>query len=163
MNKHFTLRATAIVGTLLATTIIGIGINPILSQLQQQSAYAWVDPNPDPRSDKKAPVVISGKNMYVVWFSDKGTPNKNGEVLFRVSTDNGKTFSDKINLSNSSKSDSVDALIDVDGDNVAVTWWEGANQSSNVPVMRISTDNGKSFGPIVNLSTNGTIGGSGGG
>jgi hypothetical protein len=34
MNKLFTLRATAVVGTLLATTIIGIGINPILSQLQ---------------------------------------------------------------------------------------------------------------------------------
>jgi hypothetical protein len=137
----------------LVSTIIGIGINPILSQLQQQSAYAWTDPNPIPRSEK-APIATSGNNIYTVWFSDK-TPAKDGEVLFRVSTDNGKTFSDKINLSNSSKSDSVDALIDVDGDNVAVTWWEGANQSSIVPVMRISTDNGKTFGPIVNLSANG--------
>jgi hypothetical protein len=52
---------------------------------------------------------------------DKETPNKNAEVMFRESTDNGKTFGDKINLSNSSKSDSVNAMIYVDRYNVAVT------------------------------------------
>jgi hypothetical protein len=32
----------------------------------------------------------------------------------------------------------------------------------DVPMLRVSTDNAKTFGPILNLSTNGTIGSSGG-
>jgi hypothetical protein len=74
-----------------------------------------------------------------------------------ASTDGGKTFGDKINLSNSTNADSVDANIDASGDRVFVTWWE-RNATSNEPVARISTDNGKTFGPMLNLSTNGTIG-----
>jgi hypothetical protein len=30
---------------------------------------------------------------------------------------------------------------------------------SSVPVMRVSDDNGKTFGPLLNLATNGTLGG----
>jgi len=37
------------------------------------------------------------------------------------------------------------------------------NATSNEPVARISTDSGKTFGPLLKLSDNGTIGGSGGG
>jgi hypothetical protein len=84
----------------------------------------------------------------------------NDEVMFRASTDGGKTFGDKINLSNTTKANSQDAQIDTFGDNdsnVIVTWWE-RNATSNEPVERTSTDNGKTFGPILNLSTNGSIG-----
>jgi hypothetical protein len=38
-----------------------------------------------------------------------------------------------------------------------VTWWE-TNQTDEIPVMRISNDNGETFGPILRLATNGTIG-----
>ena len=48
-------------------------------------------------------------------------------------------------------------MISVDGDTIAITWWEH-NQTANVPVMRISTDNGQTFSPILKLATNGTIG-----
>ena len=96
----------------------------------------------------------------MVWSTDKGTANKNGELMFRVSTDGGKTFSDKINLSNSANADAIDQNIDVDENTIAVTWWEH-NQTANIPVMRISTDNGKIFGPILKLATNGTIGSTG--
>jgi tricorn protease-like protein len=77
--------------------------------------------------------------------------------MFRASTDGGKTFGDKINLSNTTKSESQDAHIDASGDKVFVTWWE-RNQTSNEPVLRISNDSGKTFGPILKLSTNGSIG-----
>jgi hypothetical protein len=80
--------------------------------------------------------------------------------MFRASTDGGQIFGDKINLSNSSKSESVDAQIDSSGDRVFVTWWE-RNQTTNEPVLKISNDNGKTFGPILKLSINGTIGSSG--
>ena len=60
----------------------------------------------------------------------------------------GKTFSNKMNLSNS---DSQDAEIAAAGNNVYVTWWE-RNQTMNEPVMRVSNDNGKTFGEKIMLS-----------
>ena len=38
-----------------------------------------------------------------------------------------------------------------------VTWWE-RNQTSDTPVIRLSNDNGETFGEVLNLATNGTIG-----
>jgi hypothetical protein len=107
--------------------------------------------------DKKAPVAFSGKNVYIVWFNDQNTPNNNSEVLFRYSHDSGVTWSDKINLSNTTNADSVDADIAADDNKVIITWWE-RNQTSNEPVVRISSDNGTTFGPILKLATNGSIG-----
>ena len=56
--------------------------------------------------------------------------------MFRASTDAGKTFGDKINLSNTTDSESSEVEIDSDADNVVVTWWE-TNDTSSVPVMRV--------------------------
>ena len=44
------------------------------------------------------------------------------------------------------------------GNNVYVSWWERANQTSNEPVMKVSNDNGQTFGPTLKLASNGTIG-----
>lgn len=52
----------------------------------------------------KAPPAITGDNVYVAWWTKTG----NDEVLFRASTDAGKTFGDKINLSNTTEADSRD-------------------------------------------------------
>jgi hypothetical protein len=103
-----------------------------------------------------APIAISGDNIYVVWWTDMGTSNNNGELMFRASNDGGRTFGDKINLSNSSNTDSIDTEIAAEGGNVVVTWWE-ANQTSIEPLMRVSNDGGATFGPIVKLASNGTI------
>jgi hypothetical protein len=115
--------------------------------------YAWTDPNPDPR---KAPPAISGENVYVAWWTNN-TANSSNEVIFRASTDGGATFGDKINLSNTTDKDSTRAEIDSDADSVVVTWWE-RNQTSDAPVMRVSNDNGATFGPMLILATNGTLG-----
>jgi hypothetical protein len=90
-----------------------------------------------------------------VWWSNK---TGNHEVLFRASNDNGATFGDKINLSNNTTTESVEAMIEASGDSVYVTWWE-RNETANDPVMRVSNDNGLTFGPILSLAVNGTIGG----
>ena len=108
--------------------------------------------------DKKAPVIISGDNAYVVWSNDQNIPNNNSEVLFRSSADGGVTFADKINLSNTTAADSIAAEIAADGSNVIITWWEH-NATSEEPVVRVSTDSGATFGPMLRLATNGTIGG----
>jgi len=115
------------------------------------TAYAFVIPG---IGRAQAPVEVSGDNVYVAWWTNK---TGNDEVMFRVSTDAGKTFSDKINLSNSPNSDSVDVSLSEDEGKVAVSWWE-RNQTSDMPVMRISNNNGKTFGEIIKLSANGPIG-----
>jgi hypothetical protein len=74
----------------------------------------------------------------------------------RSSNDACATFSDKINLSNSPEADSWRVEIAGEGADVIVSWWE-SNQTSDTPVARISTDAGETFGPIINLGTNGTI------
>jgi hypothetical protein len=106
--------------------------------------------------DKKAPIAISGKNVYIVWFNDQNTPNNNSEVLFRYSNDGGVTLSEKINLSNTTNANSVNAEIVANGNYVIITWWE-RNQTSNEPVVRMSSDNGTTFGPLLKLATDGPI------
>jgi hypothetical protein len=142
----------------LTTTILLVLALTTTSATTTQLAYSWVNPDIDPTTQKpKAPSVISGENVYVVWWTDKGTPNTNGEVMFRASTDGGATFGNKTNLSNTTTADSVDAEISADGGSVVITWWE-RNQTSDTPVMRVSNDSGETFGPVLNLAANGTIG-----
>jgi hypothetical protein len=109
--------------------------------------------------DRKAPVVVSGDNIYIAWWTNN-TENNNEEVMFRASTDGGATFSDKINLSNSTEADSWRVEIAAEDENVVVSWWE-MNQTSDIPVARVSNDAGQTFGPILTLATNGTIGSTG--
>jgi hypothetical protein len=78
--------------------------------------------------------------------------------MFRASTDVGATFTDKINLSNTTDADSWRVEISGEGDTVIVSWWE-TNQTSDIPVARISTDAGETFGPMIMLAANGTISG----
>ncbi len=111
-----------------------------------------IEPVCVPVRESKAPVVTSDGNVYVTWWSNK---TGNDEVLFRASNDNGLTFGDKINLSNTTTSESADAEIAADGDMVYVTWWE-RNSTDNEPVLRISNDGGQTFAPILELSVNGS-------
>jgi hypothetical protein len=107
-------------------------------------------------TSRRAPTSVTGENVYVAWWTNN-TFNNNDEVNFRASTDGGSTFGDKINLSNTTESGSSNVEIDSEGDSVVVTWWE-TNQTSETPVMRVSNDNGATFGPLIRLAPNGTIG-----
>jgi hypothetical protein len=145
---------TRIAAVTAVTAIILIGATTLLPSLPTQSAYAFVFTG---EIERKAPIATAGdNNVYIVWFNDKGTPNGNGEVMFKASTDGGKTFGNKTNLSNTPNVDSINAEINAAGSNVYITWWE-RNQTSSEPVLRVSNDNGKTFGPILKLSSNGMI------
>ena len=93
-------------------------------------------------------IAVSGSNVYAAWWN-----NKTGdfEVMFRASTDNGHTFGPKINLSNSPGVDSTDAQVGAEGKNVYVIWWETSGHTAE-PFLRISYDNGKTFGEKIMLS-----------
>jgi hypothetical protein len=140
MNSRYTTLGTFVIAMLVAAAAIA-------TSFQQQYANAFIDPNSG-FSHEKAPMATSGNNVYVTWWSNK---TGNDEVLFKASTDGGKTFSDKMNLSNSPKSESQDAEIAAAGSNVYVSWWE-RNQTMNEPVMRVSNDNGQTFGEKIMLS-----------
>jgi uncharacterized membrane protein len=140
----------------LLVVAVGIFSTTITIIIIIQSAEAYIDPAHDLKTEPKAPAVITGENVYVVWWTDKGTPNTNGEVMFRASNDGGATFGNKTNLSNTDTVDSINAEIAAEGDNVIVSWWE-SNQTSDKPVARISTDAGETFGPMLMLGANGTL------
>ena len=139
----------AIVGTFSITTTIII----------QQSAQAFIDPNMEKMAEpRKAPTVVSGDNIYIAWWTNNtAAENNNEEVMFRASNDAGATFSDKINLSNTTDADSWRVEISAEGENVVVSWWE-MNQTSDIPVARVSNDGGATFGPLMMLAANGTLG-----
>jgi hypothetical protein len=141
------LATIIVVATAGPATIIGI---------TNRSADAFVIPGLGGRTDSKAPVVVSGDNIYVAWWTNNTSENGNEEIMFRASNDGGATFGDKINLSNSSEADSWRVEIAGEGADVVVSWWE-TNQTSDTPVVRISTDGGQTFGPMLRLATNGTV------
>jgi hypothetical protein len=145
MNNRKSIFGVIIAVVLITTTTI---INAIPAMLQLADGKAFLPSNFD------APIAISGDNVYITWWSNK--TGGNHEVLFRASNDGGETFSDKINFSNTTGAESVDAEIAAEGANVIVTWWE-RNETANEPVMRVSNDNGQTFRPVLNLAANGTI------
>ena len=122
--------------------------------LQQESAFAISMPTLQKSVDKAAaPPAITGDNVYVAWWTNQ---SGNEEVMFRASNDKGQTFGDKINLSNTTDADSTRVEIDSDTNSVVVTWWE-TTETSDTPVMKVSNDFGKTFGPLLKLADNGTI------
>jgi hypothetical protein len=143
------MRHKIVLGIIISIVLAGTtGLSPISAQM---TSGVGVDVG-----NNGALIATSGENIYTVWWS---WSNETGayEVMFRASVDGGQTFSDKINLSNSTDAESVDAQIAASGDSVFVTWWE-QNQIANEPVMKISNDNGMTFGPLLRLAANGTIG-----
>ena len=139
MKEKTPLRVMIVVLT-LATTI---AVTPTLIQIQ--SAHASVISS---TSRVGGTIAVSGSNVYVAWWN-----NKTGdfEVMFRASADNGHSFGPKINLSNSPGVDSTAAQIGAEGKNVYVIWWETSGHTAE-PILRISYDNGKTFGEKVILS-----------
>jgi hypothetical protein len=147
---------TAALLLLLATIIVLAAAGPTtIIGIDNRSADAFVIPGLGGRTDSKAPVVVSGDNIYIAWWTNN-TENGNEEVMFRASNDGGATFGDKINLSNTVDADSWRVEIAGEGADVVVSWWE-TNQTSDTPVARVSTDGGATFGPMLRLTTNGTI------
>jgi hypothetical protein len=101
-----------------------------------------------------APIATSGNNVYVAWPS-----NQTGhlEIVFRASSDNGQTFTDKVNLSNTPNIDSIDPEIAASGNHVFISWWEDYGNGTRVPFFKASNDNGLTFGSVLSLSDNGPL------
>jgi hypothetical protein len=145
MKPKITLRIIIIMA-LISTATIASG-----TLLQQQSANASVISSTSRIFNGASQMATSGNNIYVVWWTNK---SGDWEVMFKASTDDGKTFGPIINLSNSSGVVSDNSSIAASGNNVYVSRWERTNQTSNEPVIKVSNDNGKTFGEKIMLSNN---------
>jgi hypothetical protein len=98
-------------------------------------------------------IAASGDNVYLTWPSNR---TGNWEVMFRASNDGGNTFADRINLSNTTNSDStlLNAIITSGEDNVHVSWND--NKTGNVETyVRTSTDGGQTFGEAIMINGTG--------
>ena len=128
-----------------ALTLLVAMVSAIATSPQSASAFSW--PCID-KTDGKAPMAISDNNLYVAWW---GNGTGNFEVMFKASNDNGQTFGDKINLSNSTNGTSVGASVAASGNNVYVTYWDNKTGTGRV-YLRASADNGKTFDPEITLT-----------
>jgi hypothetical protein len=75
-------------GTAAATVLIGINQSADAAITMDSSAM---------RMRSLAPVVVSGDNIYVAWWTNN-TENGNEEVMFRASNDGGQTFGPLLRL-----------------------------------------------------------------
>jgi hypothetical protein len=161
MKKKLQAATSSVVVVALAF-VIGISVGTItplmMTPSQTASAQSFIDQEGTLRPEPKAPMAVSqdGNNVYIVWWTNK---SENWEVMFRASNDGGQTFGDKINLSNSTDTESQNAEIITAGNNmVFVSWWETSPETgSSDSVLRVSTDAGQTFGPVIMLGVNGTI------
>ncbi|MDQ3883471.1 MAG: hypothetical protein M3243_05395, partial [Thermoproteota archaeon] len=162
MKKKLQAATSSVVVIVALAFVIGISVGTItplmMTPSQTASAQSFIDQEGTLRPEPKAPMAVSqdGNNVYIVWWTNK---SENWEVMFRASNDGGQTFGDKINLSNSTDTESQNAEIITAGNNmVFVSWWETSPETgSSDSVLRVSTDAGQTFGPVIMLGVNGTI------
>ena len=131
--------------TIAALILLVAMVSATATPLQSAFAFSW--PCID-RSDGKAPMAVLGDNLYVAWW---GNGTGNYEVMFKASNDNGQTFGDKINLSNSTNGTSVGAHVAASENNVYVAYWDNKTGTGVVSI-RTSNDNGQTFGPEITLT-----------
>ena len=94
-------------------------------------------------------LAVSGEKIFVVWYDES---KKENYVFFTKSVDGGLTFSDPINLS-PNNAVSVYVQVVANENNVYVIWHDYSEGNGDI-FLRESTDNGKTFGGIKNLSNN---------
>ncbi len=98
-------------------------------------------------------VASFGNNVYVTWEeSIFGNNPLNYDVLLKTSTDGGRTFGDITNLSNNTGF-SEHPQISVNGRNVYVVWADDTSSNRDIYLIS-STDGGRTFGDVINLSNN---------
>ncbi|TVP41704.1 hypothetical protein [Candidatus Nitrosocosmicus arcticus] len=100
-----------------------------------------------PSSNEDIVIANNNDGTYFVWESDN---NGNSEIIFAKRTNNG--FDYKLNLSNSSVTESLNPNMLVDNRNIYFTWWEKHDNGTQIPVFRATSDSGTTFGGITTLS-----------
>jgi hypothetical protein len=119
------------IATGTATEILNLSNNPGFSEHPQIAAYE--------------------EKVHVAWI-DNSLGNK--EILFARSVDNGTTFSEAINLSNTLNTNSRNLELSAFEDNVYAVWLDEDEQGNGIILFTASNDGGESFGNPITIARN---------
>jgi len=95
-------------------------------------------------------IASSGNNVYLAWMNPVGSQ---AEIFFRASTNNGNTFGNIANISNT-PSFSSQAKLAANGNIVYVVWQDFTNGNNSEILLKKSVNRGLNFGNAINLSNN---------
>src|SRR6185312_15771640 len=96
-------------------------------------------------------VFVSGDGVFAVWTQ---TSLGKSDVLFAKSTDGGYTFGTPVNVSGSSKGQSLYPQFVEKDNHVYVTWIEKSGDNSTNVIFAKSDDSGNSFGTPLHVTHN---------
>ncbi len=113
------------------TEVLNLSNNPGFSEHPQIAAY-----------DEK---------VHVAWI-DNSLGNK--EILLATSIDNGTTFSEAINLSNTLNTNSRNLELSAFENNVYAVWLDEDEQGNGIILFTASNDGGESFGNPITIARN---------
>ena len=119
------------IATDTTTEILNLSNNPGFSEHPQIAAY-----------DEK---------VHVAWI-DNSLDNK--EILFARSVDNGITFSEAINLSNTLNTNSRNLELSAFENNVYAVWLDEDEQGNGIILFTASNDGGETFGNPITIARN---------
>lgn len=103
----------------------------------------------DPFGSQSPLLAAAGTNVYAVWLNNT---SGNPDILFRASNNDGTSFGPVLNLSNTPNRFSSNPQIAAVGSNVYVVWEANVTAGNQDVFFRTSTNNGASFGTVINLS-----------
>jgi hypothetical protein len=140
---------------LLSTVMVSIADLQQFSYSQQNTNEFVINNMSDNVGDSVYPLVASSdNNVYVTWQDNMFGRNKqlNYDILFKSSSDGGRAFGGVLNLSNNSGF-SEHPQISVNGNNVYVVWADNTQLNRDI-YLTSSSDGGRTFGDVLNLSNN---------
>ncbi len=137
--------------TLLVLGVFAVGPNLGLVHASNLIFNPVLNLSNDPAFASDFPrIATSANNVYVTWLNNTGISN--GDVLFAFSGNNGTIFGAPISLSKSlPKGNSVNEQVAASRSYVYVVWQDNTTGNNDV-WFSLSSDNGASFSPPVNLS-----------
>ncbi|MDQ4015278.1 MAG: hypothetical protein M3136_05890, partial [Thermoproteota archaeon] len=94
------------------------------------------------------------EKVHVAWI-DNSLGNK--EILLARSIDNGTTFSEAINLSNTTNTNSRNLELSAFENNVYAVWLDEDERGNGIILFKASNDGGETFGNSITIARNVTI------
>jgi hypothetical protein len=109
----------------------------------------------NPTDSVYAQIVAKDNNVYMIWQESvtQNSNEKNYDIFFKKSDDNGNTFSKPIDLSNN-PGFSEHPQIAVSKNGVFIVWADNTNSNNTEIMFTKSEDNGTTFSKVINLSNN---------
>jgi hypothetical protein len=93
-----------------------------------------------------------GSYVYAVWLNNT---SGDSNLLFSASNNNGSSFGPVVRITNSTNGRASNQQIAAVSSNVFIVWQQNVSLTNDHIFLRRSTNNGTSFGPIVDVSGSG--------